>query len=259
MMLRSAEADPHNTERVVHRDAEAPRAAAQGLHDRGRRRSASLDRATEPPPGWLPSGPLQPSRSVRRHRSRCALAEASAPPERQCVTLAEASGRGPVESLAERPATGPCSADESVDVVPPLPAARRSFLPWALFPFEVPRAPFRCGRAWAAGARRAEARVRRACLPPRRAAVRGGQPGSLLGLPRVGEPKPARAAPSGAEAEPRASAFSAPSHGPEGATSAIAPPKRGSQRGPVPGESVRCAKSWSAFRDAASIEPPPKR
>jgi hypothetical protein len=110
-----------------------------------------------------------------------------------------------------------------------------------------------------ASARRAKARERRARHPLRQAALGGGPPGSLLELPRVNEPKLARAAPSGAEAEPRASAFSAPSHGPESATFAITPPKRGSRRGPVPGESVRCAKSWSAFRDAAPIGSPPKR
>jgi hypothetical protein len=45
----------------------------------------------------------------------------------------------------EQPTSRPCSTDESVAALPPLPVTERSFLPWALVPFKVLRPPLRPG------------------------------------------------------------------------------------------------------------------
>lgn len=89
--------------------------------------------AIEPPPraGSLPEvAPRAPPRGFPkegtrwfRDRGRGAGCAAPTPPER--------GRRGARRNLAERPTSRLCSADESVASLSPLPATRRSFLPWA--------------------------------------------------------------------------------------------------------------------------------
>jgi hypothetical protein len=262
MMLRSAEADPHVIERVVHRDAEAPWAAAQGRHGRGLHRGASLGRATEPPRGWLP------------------LRSAPTPARRPKTSFEVRSGR----SLG---AAGSGSASRSprrVDAGPSNPLQSSQLQGFAPLTSPLPS----CRRCQQRDARSFHG----LCSPPRSFVRRSGPtvpgsadalpgrspegavPAARRGKPRWGtssrdpssssparcEPKPARAASSGAEAEPRASAFSAPSHDPGDATLRHRPaeaeqPTRAGARRSLSG----ARSSWSAFRDAAPFVPPPKR
>jgi hypothetical protein len=142
VMLRSAEADPHVTEHEVpsrrRSDAGQPRTTPDGRSRTGARRGpGDQTRAGVGPPRALR---LDPRANVRRRRLSCCSdrsraawrGAASRPPKR--------AGCGSVESSRSGSASRPCSVDEVRCRQATVAGDRRSFLPWALFPFEVPRA-----------------------------------------------------------------------------------------------------------------------
>jgi len=237
MMLRSAEADPHVIERVVHANAEASvgsRAGPTRPEPAPKRRPGPRDRATDgvgtprsaPTPAQRPKTPFE----VHRGRSLGAAESGDAPhpPKRVDAGPSNQLQSDQLQGLA--PLTSPltsCCRCQQRDA--------RSFhglcSPSRSLVFRSdPTVP------WSAGAYRAEARRRRALRPSRRTAVGWWAAGiPLQVLPHPAGRSPWCAAPSGAEAEPRADAFSASSRDPDDATFAIAPPKRSCLRGPVPG------------------------
>lgn len=200
-------------------------------------------------PGSLPRPPLD----VRRRPSRRAATEAAMPPEQLRHPPPKRAGRGPVECLAKRPATGPCSADESVASCRRCQQRDARSFHGLCFPSKILRAPLRSSRTWLASAYRAEARRRRARRPSRQAAAGWRTTGIPLPIPAPLEPKPGE---RDADGGPK------PSHVRRLFSVAPWPPRRDPAPGPrpkprlkgraSPGESVRGAKfRGDLVRDAA--------
>ena len=130
MKLRSAEADPHVTE---HRGVRvAPKRSSTAAQ-------SPLTGADTEVPAWtrrpdhLRAGQLPRPLATLHERPKaslwCYAAEATSLSNQGCTALTEVSGVRARRSFAKQPTTRLYSADESVVVAPPLPAARHSFLP----------------------------------------------------------------------------------------------------------------------------------
>ena len=151
VMLRSAEADPHVTTRTFLAPAEAaahparPRTTRNGAEAPprpGRRTSRETGRSpkTRPTPAQHPKMPPE----LHRRRSASTI-------EPGCHPAAEAMGSESSET-SHRAANFKALLRRRVRcAVPPLPATRHSFLPWALFPFEVSHSSLRPDDAYVRG------------------------------------------------------------------------------------------------------------
>jgi hypothetical protein len=230
MMLRSAEADPHVTEREVpsrrRSDAGQPRRTSAV----GAAPKCSVDEEIGSTPGWV--SPSAPSRSTvgRPKTPPGCTATGAAELSRGCIASTEVGGMRIRRTIAERLASRPCSVDEVRCRLATVAGDRRSFLPWASFPFEVFVHPLlkrhrdwagpRSSGSWPATPPRHEAskggpaasdHPRAPSLAGRHTSVPegGGSPGSLTGFTRTAGRSPSPRRHRGAEARPRTGAFSA--------------------------------------------------
>jgi hypothetical protein len=281
MKLRSAEADPHVTECVgptrrrsdtgpPHRTSTVG-AAPGGEAWAGRsdqRRGGRPGRSCEEPPTPEGIGGSRAAEATRRSRGSMQRA----PKRARC---------GSVESSQSGSASRPCSVDEVRCRQTAVASGRRSFLPWALFPFEVhpcfrsairigpePMSARRCHRGGVAvrqclaGADpRPEPRERIRGPARPKAARSGGSPESLCGFTRrtrppkrkrpSDEPKPIATATRG-EPEPDRDRrlFSAATAAPVSRPRTRSRPKPEGETEPVPGESVRSTGREVLIRDA---------
>lgn len=89
--------------------------------------------------GSTPSAPPRPESGRPKTRLSCSPTEAGRRGE-GLHRVTEVAGCGSVESSQSGSASRPCSVDEVRCRQATVAGDRRSFLPWALFPFEVPRA-----------------------------------------------------------------------------------------------------------------------
>jgi hypothetical protein len=252
VMLRSAEADPHVTEHEVpsrrRSDAGQPRTTPDGRSRTGARRGpGDQTRAGVGPPRALT---LDPRANVRRRRLSCCRdrsrgawrGAASRPPKR--------AGCGSVESSRSGSASRPCSVDEVRCRQVTVAGDRRSFLPWALFPFEVPSC-CRCVPA-VPGRRPPRPKPRRADprRPTRKRVGGGGSAGSLCGFTRGAGPKPFVATARGRPKPGHGPApFQRGGRGPRVVTPRVSRPKPVSPRSQCP-ESLsgaRVVRGWSAM------------
>jgi hypothetical protein len=200
--------------------------------------------------GSTPSDPSRPESErpktpslVLRDRGREAWrGAASRPPKR--------AGCGSVESSQSGSASRPCSVDEVRCRQVTVADDRRSFLPWALFPFEVPSC-CRCVPA-VPGRRPPRPKPRRADprRPTRKRDGGGGSAGSLCGFTRGAGPKPFVATARGRPKPGHGPApFQRGGRGPRVVTPRVSRPKPVSPRSQCP-ESLsgaRVVRGWSAM------------
>jgi hypothetical protein len=200
--------------------------------------------------GSTPSDPSRPESErpktpslVLRDRGREAWrGAASRPPKR--------AGCGSVESSRSGSASRPCSVDEVRCRQVTVAGDRRSFLPWALFPFEVPSC-CRCVPA-VPGRRPPRPKPRRADprRPTRKRDGGGGSAGSLCGFTRGAGPKPFVATARGRPKPGHGPApFQRGGRGPRVVTPRVSRPKPVSPRSQCP-ESLsgaRVVRGWSAM------------